>query len=74
MTNVLYLLINKTSQLNLILTMGLKQKNESYSFISSLLLFLITVFAHDTRLFDGSEPSLDSRLLLVSGLSSEIIS
>jgi hypothetical protein len=72
MTNVLSLLINKISQLNSILTMGLKQKNESYSFISSLLLFLITVLAYDTRLIDGSEPSLYSRLL-VSGLSSETI-
>ena len=72
MTNVLSLLINKTSQLNSILTMGLKQKNESYSFISSLLLFLITVSAYDTRLIDGSESSLYPRLL-VSGLLSETI-
>ena len=65
MTNELSLLIYKISQLNLILTMGLKQKNESYSFISSLPLFLIAVFAYDTRsIFDGSEPFLDSRLLV----------
>ena len=65
MTNELSLLIYKVSQLNLILTMGLKQNNESYSFISSLPLFLIAVFAYDTRLiFDGFKPFLDSRLLV----------